>query len=836
MLRSFALGLVLVGSLAAQLPVIPINGQVWDGNGGPFGPGVVYHVVSNGAACCLTVPAGRTLTIQPGAILKIDASITVQGTLFARQATFTSWLDDSVGGDSNGDGGTSSAARGDWAHLECSGDVVLEDCFFHYCGSANQGLHHRSGSMTMRRCEIRHCDADALRLDRNPGVVTDCTFRDCSGIAVESAELKFLPLLLDNLALDCDGGEFVRVVGGRIGAADGPVTIDPRNSVNGNQQFVLFSITNAIQVDQGARLTLPRGTVLKFEAGAVSVFGDLQVQGTAAAPVVFTSLEDDAYGGDTNEDGGASQPAPGDWRGIQVAGGGDATRLAHAVIRYGGSSGSSEAALKFSSNAAVASDCLIQFSPAHGVSFRGAWPTGFPRILRCRLEDNALSPCSDIPWESVAQSHGNSASRNARGDHFRVLPNRSTSSWTVGPENYPGPVLTVLARTILASGGELTLLAGTNLKFEDPRSSGFQVSLGGALRLTGTADEPIVMTSYRDDSVGGDTNGDGGATAPAPGDWSGLSLADDRVTSPSRVEHAVLRYAGERSVAVLDVASPLATLQAPRIEHCLGHGIDVATVAGDLANAVVWDAGGTGIRIRQRTAFDIVHATVFGCGGDGFGSTVSSWPGAIRNSISWSHGGAGFAAPLTAGNVFHSDGGFAGTNGNRAVAPAFRNASLGDFELGAASPLLGAAHLPTAIGTARDGKDASRVLDHALVGVALPDMGAYERASYWLTFTGTPVVGTTMRFTIRGPVGLSAAWLGFLDGTFFLPPFGVSLAGIQPLLFLSPTAVPVGSAIGMPIPNDPGLVGLEVGVQGLGVPATNPVAGAFTNVWRGAVR
>ena len=97
-----------------------------------------------------------------------------------------------------------------------------------------------------------------------------------------------------------------------------------QSSISSNTRlrgYRTYIVSNSVTVASGATLTLQPGTILKFNTGcSLTVNGTLDAQGTRAAPIVFTSLKDDAHGGDANGDGGKTYAQAGDWARIYAGG------------------------------------------------------------------------------------------------------------------------------------------------------------------------------------------------------------------------------------------------------------------------------------------------------------------------------------------------------------------------------------------------------------------------------------------------------------------------------------------------------------------------------------
>ena len=264
-------------------------------------------------------------------------------------------------------------------------------------------------------------------------------------------------------------------------------------------------------------LTIAPGMKLKgYDADLNVSAGDskLLMAGTEAAPIVVTSLADDTVCGvgalnepvcDTNSDGAATAPARGSTHCLGFVGGVDAASVVRRV------------AFRYTGLPILVSDVVPAIDH---ISFFKSAPAGIS-LTSGTWKSHSLRETS-----TVYHLDGN-----------------------------------------LSLAAEATLRIDPGVKVKGSSYSAITLSAANSTLLAeGTETDPIVFTSEKDDTVCGvgaaneavcDTNADGGETAPAAGQWSGLTFS--AVSSSNSVLSRVnIRYAGYGSGAAvrLNNASP----------------------------------------------------------------------------------------------------------------------------------------------------------------------------------------------------------------------------------------------------------------------------------------
>jgi hypothetical protein len=317
-------------------------------------------------------------------------------------------------------------------------------------------------------------------------------------------------------------------------------------------------------------VTLPAGAVIKFfipgeqpayvgqpatlRTLVADVYGELDLQSTGAGNrVLFTSYRDDVVD-DTN--GTATQPARGNWGSVTLKG--NYTHFDWAQLQY------ASLGLQVYSVGATATNIFPEVdrnvltnntygmylyasaggdinSPIHDNTFSNnqfglggsAATTGanFPV-----LANNAFTSASDFPIYLSGNSYpvyspGNTFTNNgypaiAVSGNYNRTGTLNSLALSGGTPPTLMPYVVRYADLVINTNTVMSFPPGTITKL-DPAScqaTGCAITIWGEMDTQGTAGNPVIFTSFRDDSAGGDTNRDGATTVPSRTDWHGINV------------------------------------------------------------------------------------------------------------------------------------------------------------------------------------------------------------------------------------------------------------------------------------------------------------------------
>src|SRR3972149_6258278 len=295
-----------------------------------------------------TVNSGSTLNVPTGSVVKFNSynGLVVNGTLVARAAegntiTFTSYLNDNAGGDTNADGALSAPTASIWDGVtfnDASADSssIMKRCVVSWAGYYQKGgISLYNASPTIDSCSMTNNYYGVMMQGTSSPNFSN---NDIGTSTVVPIALSFSanPLFLNNSFSASDNQYDAIGILSETVVANSYLPIRSVTSVPNVTYLMLGTVT----IPPAYTLTIQPGVVIKSYNyyNRLIIQGKIVAQGTSDSTIVFTSVHDDQYGNpfDTNKNGNITNPTRGDWGGITLESTNDTTSIIkYCVLRYG---------------------------------------------------------------------------------------------------------------------------------------------------------------------------------------------------------------------------------------------------------------------------------------------------------------------------------------------------------------------------------------------------------------------------------------------------------------------------------------------------------------------
>ena len=598
----------------------------------------------------ITIPADKTLTINKGITIKsyspdwYNHRIIVNGTLIANATAdsiinFTSARDDNYGypADCNKDGTISSPVVGDWGGLVFnSGSAgTMNYCRIKYAKIYSFGFSTCSNTEYINNAAVGIIDASP--------VISNCEFKDlqyaisCYRSASPTltnnsmVNIQYTPINISGPSNPTISGITFTNVGWRaMGLLGGNVCLNgtiKKRDVAGftNISYVLLS---DMTINSGTYVNIEPGVVIKVNnpSGGSSIFvdGGLKTDGTSTQRVVFTSIKDDNAGnpGDSNGDGNASTPAPGDWGSIKYRSTSDDAycKFRFVDVKYAGNT--NEGGVTFENAAGQLKNALITNTSNYGVYCNGNSTPVIDSLVvqNCNLDPIAISLTSNPELRSNISFVSN------KSKAIKIIEGTLSTVASLASRNVAGinNIAYIVSNLTISSNAKLTIQPGVVIKFrqenwwQSPR-----IDVNGNLIAKGTALNKIYFTSYADDSRGGDSNNDGNSTSPVKGDWGnadyyypplgGIRFSNNSLSADSvnYLKNCEISY----PATGIRIENSHATIDSCLVQLCGSYGTTIIGSANpDIKNCQFYNIGITPVELSMFSSPAFINCSALNVG------------------------------------------------------------------------------------------------------------------------------------------------------------------------------------------------------------------------------